>query len=78
MHQNSSFRDEIDEEMQYFFNLAIDPKGDPEKVDIRRITEILLPKMESTNRLAQRTTIADTSKDEVDVSGDAGAAAADK
>ena len=60
-----------DEELQYFFKLAIDPDGDPEKINIQRITEILLPKMESTNMLAQRN-MADTSKDEGEAVEDAG------
>ena len=43
-----------DDELTYFFELAKDPNGPPDMIDIRKITEILLPKMESTNLLASR------------------------
>ena len=43
-----------DEEMNTFFDLAIDPNGPSDKIDIKRVTEILLPKLESTNLMAQR------------------------
>ena len=43
-----------DDELTYFFELAKDPNGPPDMIDIRKVTEILLPKMESTNLLASR------------------------
>ena len=42
-----------DEELNTFFELAC-PEGSPDLIDIRRVTEILLPKIESTNMLATR------------------------
>ena len=44
-----------DEELNYFFDLASDP-GSPDLIDIRKMTEILLPKMEAKNLLAARNT----------------------
>ena len=43
-----------DDELNKFMELAIDPDGPQDKIDIRKITEILLPKMVSTNMLATR------------------------
>ena len=43
-----------DEELNKFMELAIDPDGPQDKIDIRRMSEILLPKMVSTNMLATR------------------------
>lgn len=43
-----------DEELNYFFDLAVDPQGPPDMINIRKVTEILLPKFESTNLLTSR------------------------
>ena len=48
-----------DEELNTFFELACS-EGAPDLIDIRKITELLLPKIESTNLLATRNT-AETS-----------------
>ena len=43
-----------DEELNTFFDLSTDPNMNPDLINIKKITEILLPKMESTNLLATR------------------------
>ena len=43
-----------DEELNKFMELAEDPDGPQDKIDIRKMSEILLPKMVSTNMLATR------------------------
>ena len=50
-----------DDELNYFFDLAADPNGPSDMIDIRKVSEILLPKMESTNLLAVRGHQADES-----------------
>ena len=50
------------EEIEAFFELAC-TEEDPNNIDIALVTEILLPKMESTNLLAQRNQNA--SQDEI-------------
>ena len=42
-----------DEELNTFFELACS-ESSPDLIDIRKITELLLPKIESTNLMATR------------------------